>query len=285
MEGQRRPIWAPTLTLVQTAGGPPDRVAYVGAFRIALVGVRVVRHLDLTSGPGAPAQPTIRVDARFEARAEPRLNLLSAEAPRLLEALDDRGQSFLPDPPPAPSPAPEGRRPEAGRGPVVAFELPLQPPERPGQTLRRLRGTFSALVVGTRREPMTIRVDGPPGRTGHLEGDALTIQEVGEAEDGRGGTTIVLFPSVAGPIDRSSRLPRRANGPQAPSGALPRLDFVDAEGRLLLSRTISPHELEKPLKVTVPPAKGVGPPAVVRYKPPIWATVEVPFAFEDVPLP
>ena len=94
--------------------------------------------------------------------------------------------------------------PSGGRAMTTAVRLRY--PDEPGQTIRRLKGTFRVTVVGTRPDPVVaslVEKVGTPARRGDV---TLTVHSVKPATPGPKGLVVEVSlarPTRSGPTDRT----------------------------------------------------------------------------------
>lgn len=263
-----------------------------GAFRVSLLGLKLNRNRNFVRTPETAGQPeaTAQFTAQIQARAEPRLTLASLDEPRLIEATDDRGQSLLGEIPQAPATPPmHAGFDEMAR--VSPLTLTLRYPESPGKTIASLRGSFRALVVGRRADPLVIPLADAVGKTFSGDPVSVAIHGVRFGPDGRQTTIDLSLSQPMGvgafqPIHNRSDLRASLRPPPSARG---QFEFYDAAGRLChvvdlggLNMGYNPGGRTS-LSFQTP--DGVGPPTEARYFGATWASVEVPFAFRDVPMP
>jgi hypothetical protein len=266
-------------------------ISVSGPFLVELRGLYHHRDLTLTGGPWlrddrfgqrVPVPRSVEplsLDERFYAalnvKVEPRMWFAQTGPARVVEAVDDLGQSLKP----------RGEQEMAHqsffsyRG-ITAHDtkLPLRYPERPGSTIKRLRGVMP--VVLERREPepaWTVPLGDFEGRTFH---DGGLVLEVAEVKPGDQRTLVVLAVTIdedgplAGDHERSSIYTGDIMERQ--------VEIVDAEGRVLNGsgsgdrRRMNFHAKSK---------EGSGPAATLLYYRMVRVETEFEFAFTDLPMP
>ena len=194
--GQQDQVFALTEGVIRTLTPISDQ----GPFRVRLLGIDYQRRLSYAPaatigrrtrsspsgwpGPassGAPGRSarlnpftTVQFTAQLLVAAEPRLSLAPRGELRLLEALDDRGNSLVP----------AGRRSQsldyagyfgAPHGPVMETHAQLQRPADPGETIRKLRGTIPVTVSSRRPDPLIVPLEKSAGKTFENADIQLTV--------------------------------------------------------------------------------------------------------------
>lgn len=287
-------------SLVFVEGAPRSSPASDhGPFRVKLTGVHLSRDLSFEVSEPGPAPPDREAaddepalieqfSVQVQVLGEPRLMLAQTGPAKLLEAVDDLGQTLKP----ADGPEPElgfgvppraalfreeigdDNEPNFAPGEQVQFQIELSRPSRPGKRIRRLRGVVPLAVAARRPDPLTIRLADATGREARNGEFAVTVHAVRADAD---GTQIEL-----------SFRPERAEGrPGAAAAILGRVEVVDAKGRVLpwgpLNADVQGESARLGLQVT--PAPDQGPPAQLRLYGLVRATAEVPFEFRDIRMP
>ena len=287
---QRRRTTGTELLLVPQDGRGIGPVSDFGAFRIVLTTLHHQRDRVFFRDAPAPSGSTSESErflARVQVMVEPRLTLAWDGKPVLSEAIDDQGQSLVPE-----------RNPKLLResGPVLEFgsrpdllDIPMTYPERPGKTIMRLRGMLPAVVSGRRPDPLVVPLGEALGKMFHSEEAALTIHQV-KTVPNQPGVAVDLtltLPEVARTMFGSPLPSDLRRGLRPPPPPQPQLEFVDAWGRVCQAFALGPARLGDGMRRTlqITPAEGAGPPVGVRYYGSTWRKIEVPFEFRDLPLP
>lgn len=257
-----------------------------GPYRVKLLGLSLHHDLELdTPEEGAPDAGGPTLSGRLQVSAEPRLILGTAGPVRLLEAVDDGGRSLLPPAPPDEAgieEPPEGA--EYTGGPELVLPFPLRHPGGgPGGAIRRLRGTVRVAVAARKPGPVTVSLDGATGRTFAGDELTLTVRRLEPTEDGM-ATALELG---LRPHPGSSRRPEDLAASPASALLEQQVEIVDRNGQdvfaMLTRSEVADGELR--LGLTLLPGEGVGLPHRLTFHSLARTTAEVPFAFEDVPLP
>lgn len=189
------------LTVGTRVSGP---VSYQGPFRVSVTGLRHHRDLvfqaqgrgnGLAGGFGQPVPPpppvAVRADAgkpnstiseqfvlSLHVEAEPRLSLSTNRAVKILEAVDDDGNSLA-------FPQQNGVAVDSLQGyqmmpmsPVAEIQVPLVHPPRIGGTIKRIKGQFPVSVSTRKATPLVVPLSDSAGKTFQNEDVVLTIHAV-----------------------------------------------------------------------------------------------------------
>jgi hypothetical protein len=306
----------PVLALYAGGAGPSGPTVDSGPFRISLVGIHFQRDVSFLPGapglpnragllpppaPLPPPMPPARVRPRpaspvtneqfyvqVQVAAEPRLALSQDGPLRILDAVDDRGQS-LAAPPQAGGLMLQRTAGYFGftAGSVVQVQSPLSRPPQPGGSIRKLRGALPLSVTTRKPDPLVVPLAGASGKTFHNEDVTLGIQDV-KVNPNTQQTSIELTIRPSG----------GAGGARADLAAQPdpipfrrpdmnqqQLEIVDAKGRAVPWYHSSFDAEGARMTVTVAPHPHMNPPVEVRYYGLARATTEVRFEFDDLPMP
>lgn len=280
----------PAVRLVR--GEPsPVRASYAGPYRVDLVSLDRHRRAVLPR-----AGQTIRVADEFAASlqlaAEPGVLLDRNGPPRLLEALDDRGADLRPPSTRDTSSRGMGFPFRQWRPTLVtqAYRIPLAIPAGRGGTLKRLRGALPVFAFARTGPLMVAPLGGIANRPMSASGVTLTVRRA----DRQGAGAWVLQAVVRG--EPHATTPAVAAGPRQltltplhpPFQPDDHIEVVDDRGRpfLVSSNGITPRpdgSIEFTIFVHTNPQ--YGPPSTLRYYGLVAEATEVPFLFEDVPMP
>jgi hypothetical protein len=280
----------PTVRLVRT-DDPPNKSCYAGPYRVDLVSLN--RHRQVTqSRPGSAAKPIDEFAAGLQIVAEPGLVIDRNGPPRILEAIDDKGEDLRPASTydPATRNAFSFRQWRPDMLGFLPYRVPLAIPASRGGTLKRLRGFLPISVVARTGPILSLPLEGTEGRPIHAGGITLTVRKV----DRNQGRPSVMQLVVRGEAARAT--PATAPGPrQLTLSTLhpayhpdDHIQILDAQGRAFsLSSNIPPVRPDGLLEltVTIHANSSIGPPATLRYYGLVGEATEVPFLFEDVPMP
>lgn len=302
-----------SFVLLDDPGGP-SLTSDSGPFRVRLTGLHATFEHDFVGTP-SPAEGTPRALTR--PRAGPELIVRMSVVPEpgrlvrqvgpttIVEAVDDRGRSLLPDggrnDPLYPQP------PTLNGSSGFPLSASLGVPDPAARAIRRLRGTLPVVAVAYASDPIVIPLDGAIG--GAVRRDDLTIAVVA-VERGEGQVTVEV--EVA--PDRPPNLRPEPYNPTRPPDftkfradqLLNRLELRDAGGRQLAlswtqGRGRNPMTGQHRVRLTPnvvfedqpPDAAGRLRPPIARRPVPVelrfhgfvQATLTVSFDFRDVPLP
>jgi hypothetical protein len=169
-----------------------------GPLRFELTGISHFRTIDLIptvhSQNPAQGEPTsqygeTRADFNVAVRAlvEPRMLISRIGQALITEAVDDRGQSLLPDDKPHLQASASGSIPAQA---CVFIRLSLKHPERAGKTIKRLRMSLPVEVVARKPDPLVVTLGHARGKTFRLGHTSLQILDV--KTDGSGHPVIEL---------------------------------------------------------------------------------------------
>ncbi len=222
--------------------------------------------------------------------AEPRLMLKAAGGVKILEAIDDRGQSLI-----LPA-APDGERMTRTPYPAAAMETraDLKPEGRDGGTIRRIRGSIPVRIVELRPGPHTIPLADSQGKSFDGPDATLTVESL--QLDPKGPKGMSLRIRIRSKFDDLEIEPDEPAGPgPTPPGSYPYpfLDrqavMLDANGRKLMgwgtgTKRLGPKEALLSSNYFLREESPMIPAKLLFYGI-IRTTAEIPFEFRDVPLP
>jgi hypothetical protein len=280
-----------------------------GPFRVRLLGVDYQRRVTYLSGGNelgmvpAPPRPavragqgrtgvgqaqlpvtTVKFSAGLVVAAEPRLSLAPRGEPRLLEAVDDQGNSLIP----------AGRHLQslnyrgyfgAPHGPVMEIHVPLQRPADPGETIKTLRGIIPVAVSSRRPGPLVVPLENSVGKSFENSDTQLTVHGVRALPDSR-QTLVELSIKANGPESLSSAESDayRSLFPRASQEQL-QIDVLDSNDRLMLwSQSVADAETSR-VTLTLTSALRSAAPKELRYYSVARTDVEIPFEFSGIPMP
>ncbi len=278
-----------TLLLQDIGRQSPGLASNHGPFRVKLVDALFQHRVAFQPRAGfLPGERDSRqLQYQIQVLAEPRMTIGQNGSIRVLEAVDDRGQSLLP--PTATLDALPEMPVLYDFNAVASLKLPilLSRPDRPGRTVERLRGVIPLSLSARKPEPVTIPLTNAVGRSFLGEDVALVIHALKHEPNGSESsldlTVRPLTAVEAGPNPI-------AGEPEVSHG----LDFIEQRIEILDSRgkpfilfpldvTQKGHEIR--LSLMLAPSDGASTPAQLRFYGLTRATTEVPFEFRDIPLP
>ena len=244
----------------------------------------VARH----AAPAAPARPNPITTEQFTAQvlltAEPRLSLASRGEIRLIEAVDDRGNSLVPT----------GRRGQsvnytsyfgAPHGPVLESHAQMKRPIDPGETIKKLRGTIPVTVSARRTNPLVVPLEKSIGKTFQNSDVQLTVHSIRTMPDARHTLLEVSIrpnrpdPLAGGDPEGYSSIFQRAQNQQL------QLDVLDSRDQLMSWFQTSPDNENPHIMLTLTSPIQTAPPKQLRYYAVTRNDVDIPFEFSGMPMP
>lgn len=295
----------PTLVLGNRSVRPVMPTSDHGPFRISLVGLDYQRHVGFAvvasrlpprpaggpagqrAGEDAPLpRPVISVQCSIQMQlmAEPRLGLSQRGPLRILEAIDDRGNSLIAD---GQLSSGEARTQVAMPGastPLLHLRAPLHRPDTAGSTIRSLKGQVPVTVMARRPDPLTVPLAGSAGKSFGQGEVRLTVHEM-RSDPNRRQRQLELSVQVGGPEDTAP-----AGTPTADADSIARITPQNLEIIGTSGHTIPWFQSRinaEPTKVTLTLLGGLraDEPRELRYYRISESSVDVPFAFTDLPMP
>jgi hypothetical protein len=302
-----RPISLTFVTIPANAKIAPASAS--GPFRISLMNLHLRKERDYTGAngnlpwiPGMGARPEFRgagfprpggavlpeFTVTLQVTAEPRMNVAMNGPARLVEAVDDLGNSLL-----------ESSAPGNGfvhNSGYSGFETPgssafplslnLKYPEHPGKRIRRLRGVVPLAVTSRKDDPLVVPLVAAKGKTYQNAEAAVIVNEV-KSDPNTHQLTIELTIQPRQPIDPmlgfgQNLMVRSAGASQNP------LEIVDSQGRLIpqwfvSSQIASPEGVRVSIRVTS--GLFTSPATHLRYYETSRANTDAEFEFVDVEMP
>ena len=290
----------PTVTLWM--GGPQQAFPAVdsGPFRVSLMSVHHHRDVNLQAPARVAGKKIAQAPAAIQSNvgdqfyfqmqiiAEPRLFLAQGGMLRMSEAVDDKGQSLL-------IPANDNQANRMvnynGYNPFGPQSLQVQGflkyPERPGKTLKTLKGSLPVAVATRKDDPLVITLAGSAGKTFRTEETTLIYHETKLDPNGQGPLVEITIRQHGGSFGGNNRNNEMAhflasNNPQN------QLELLDAQGKALQFYNRGgvgpPGDMRMTLGV-VNNGGDAGAPAQIRYYDLTRAAAEASFEFHDVPMP
>jgi len=302
----------PVFPLLDGGPRPAGPTSDSGPFRISLVSLHYQRDVafgraaagfpqrppmpglaPLPRGANTPLADGPAVDEQFFAQvqvaAEPRLSLSQNGPLKILEAVDDRGQSLLP---------------EAGEGPftqrfsgyfglttgsALQLQAPLKRPEQPGRSIRKLRGVLAIMVATRKPDPLVVPLQGAAGKSFHNDEVNLSIVDIRVAPVTNQTSIEVVIRLNSSPAGGFA--PPGGNGPeftmQRPDLHQQQIEVVDSQGRVIAWYHSSVFDAEgsRMTLTLTPQQQPQAAPTELRYYGLARAGTEVGFEFSDVPMP
>jgi hypothetical protein len=145
-----------------------------------------------------PQTDAPRVDEQFYAQiqvaAEPQLSLSQIGPLKILDAIDDRGQSLQLETDPGQGPITQRVSGYFGvtSGSTLQLHVPLQRPEVPGQSIRTLRGLLPIMVATRKPDPLVVSLQGAAGKSFHNDEVDLSVLDI-RANPGTHQTSIDIM--------------------------------------------------------------------------------------------
>jgi hypothetical protein len=149
-------------------------------------------------GFGAAPARMIQFQVHVRLAPEPRMAIAQSGPLKILEAVDDLGNSLL-------SSARDDQQPDGAMGtavtPPVMFysggtaviaSAALHRPERPGKVIKRLRGSADVLVTAARPNPLVIPLEGAVGKTFENDDQRVVVEKI-DTDEARRQTLIELL--------------------------------------------------------------------------------------------
>ena len=225
--------------------------------------------------------------AQLQIIGEPRLSVSQSGPLKVIEAVDDKGQSLV-----AATARTTGMQRTAGyfgavnAGSAVLVQATLIRPDQPGRTIRKLRATLPISVATRKPSPLTIKLEGAAGKTFRNDDVAVTIADIHPLGNTRQTTIDMSVRTLGGATGAP------AGGPpdfamQRPDSFQQTIEVTDGQGHSMpwyqtsfdmegarISLTVQPQTLE-----------GNGVPAELRFYGLARAATEIEFEFNDLPLP
>ncbi len=191
----REPVFPLYANGIRPAGPMSDS----GPFRVNLVSLHYQRDVVFVAPPppvnwmGLPPAPlpgpvnqnrpgstiTEQFYAQVQVAAEPRMSLSQNGPLRIVEAVDDRGQSLLLSSGSS-SVTPRYSNGYFGltSGSTLQMQAPLRHPDSPGKVIRKLRGVVPAMVATRKSGPLVAPLSGPLGKSFQNDEVSLDILDV-----------------------------------------------------------------------------------------------------------
>ena len=123
----------------------------------------------IPGGANAPRAEAPTVNEQFYAQiqvaAEPRLSLSQNGPLKVLEVVDDRGQSLQPELDQGPVTQRVSGFFGLATGSTLQLHVPLKAPDLPGQSIRTLRGLLPIMVATRKPDPLVIPLQGAAGKS------------------------------------------------------------------------------------------------------------------------
>lgn len=283
-----------------------------GPFRVSLLGIQ--RHLQrnyvrngmsgtIIINNGGVVPPNLQTGGNpvieqfyldLQVAVEPRMTLTQHGALKLVEAIDDRGQSLLP------ADSAETDQRFAGYYGItqttgassLQTQIHLRYPQQAGKTIKRLRGSVPVVVAARKDDPLVIPLGEAKGKMYQSEDFQVVVHEVRmAAEQGRPTIDLTLRP---GPSAEAANAGGRFGAElmafrnSSVSLSQNQVEIVDAQGKPYAqwypSSTTRVDTDEVRMTLTLMPSDQVGAPAQLRVYNQFRAEADAHFEFHDVPI-
>ena len=296
----------PTFTLTDGALRTVTPTWDHGPFRVSLLGLLYQSELNYAAMGGfrppmgndragrpraaAPARPNPVSSVQFQAKllvaAEPRLSLSQNGPLQIVEAVDDRDNSLIPS-----GAVGTVSHRFAGyfgvtHGSVLQLQAPLERPAMVGKSLKKLRGVIPLTVSSRRPDPLIVPLNQGTGKRFENPDVELTLHDVRTAPN----THQTLIELTLKPNERRASADRDVV--DAWNDALYRtdtqrlqLEVVDSRDQLVPWFSSGVDSETSRVTLTVPNLAHTSALRELRYHTLTRATVNVPFAFSDIPIP
>jgi hypothetical protein len=275
--------------------GTSGPVSDSGPFRVKIlsVGYNLQRYriLDREAGQHDERWLDEHSSLWLQVVAEPRLMLKPAGDVKILEAIDDRGESLILPSDPGGDRMPSTDNPD----PIFNIEIDLKPQRREGGRIKRLRGSIPVQVAELRPDPIAVALADSQGKSFDGPDATLTVESLQfDPVNGQGRVSMALrVRSKFEDLDVEPDKPAEPGSIPPVPDSIPFLDrqivLIDGDGRKshgwgTAYQRIGPKEallsfsnvpFERPLTI----------PAKLHFYGLIRTTVEIPFEFRDIPLP
>jgi hypothetical protein len=271
----------PILTLFAGRQAPAGPISDHGPFRVQLTNLHYQRHVTFAGGP----RPSEQFYMQVQVVAEPRLLISQGGSIRIVEAMDDRGQSLVP--PERETSTRESAYMGMGAGPIVQMQAHLKRPEQPGAAIRKVRGIVSMTVATRKADPLVVPLAGASGKSFRNDQVSLTVQEVRANPNGNQTMIHLVLRSQGGP-GGATDVPGNRFGEVSlhpPDLNQQQFEVIDAKGQTIPCYPTSIGGDAARIIVTLMPPDGVTVPTELRYYSLARATTEAPFEFTDLMMP
>jgi hypothetical protein len=279
-----------------------------GPFRVSLLSLDYERHVSYSPGgvgPGfrpnvgnpagrrplavSPPQANPVTSEQFTAHllvaAEPRLSLSQVGALRVLEAVDNRGNSLVASGNSGLAFSRYSNFLGVMNGSVVQLQAALHRHALAGDTIKKLRGVIPLSVSSRRPEPLVVPLDQGTGKRFENTDVELTIHEIRTMPNSR--QTILelsVRPKDRGAIAESGESDAFVDVYRPDSQRL-QLEISDSRGQIVPSFPSGVDSETSHLTLSINSLTASAPLKELRYYTLTRTTVSVPFEFKDIPMP
>jgi hypothetical protein len=247
-----------------------------------------VRVIAPQPNPGVAAGPTVNEEfsAQIQITAEPRLAIFQNGPLRILEAIDEHGQSLL-------HPIHDGPFIQRASGyfgitsgSTLTLQALLSRPTQPSRTIKRLRGSLSVMVSTRKPNPLIVSLNNPLGKTFQNDDATLSILDIRIDPNTRQTTFDLSIRSNSAGFTSPAATVAPADFPfPRPDVNQQQIEILDAQGRLLPWYGAGTDGEGTRFSVTLIPRPDQSAPVEIRHYTLSRAATDVSFVFEDVPMP
>ena len=283
------------LTLVASRRSAPGFVKDQGPFRTKLLSANVHKNQNFEPTLGEMEEPeAFRVfTLQLQVMSEPRLILFATSGVRLELASDELGHSLIKRehaPGELAGQLPIFESPlmllDGGSGPCLTTTMELALPEQPGRLVQKLKGTIPLTVLQRRSTPLQITLNESAGRSYENGSFRLAIKSVELAPvDAQPSVEIELSTRE----NTDSALASLVHGPGMNLAQLLEhlCEVVDSQGKPM---TVVPIEIDEEsgsirMRLAILPSDPSRKPVRLAFYDAIVASQDIPFEFQDVPIP
>jgi hypothetical protein len=234
------------------------------------------------------AAPTVNEQfyAQLQVAAEPRLSLSQNGPLKILDIIDDRGQSLQVETDQGPITQRVSGYFGVATGSTLQLHVPLKRPEVPGQSIRAFRGQLPILVATRKPDPLVVSLQGAAGKSFHNEDVDLSVLEI-RANPATNQTSIDIMVRATAPPAAILTAPGAGGAEfliQRPDLHQQQIEVVDTQGRVIAWFQSNFDAEGSRMTLTLTPHPQAGP-AELRYYGLARAATEIRFEFGDVPMP
>jgi hypothetical protein len=250
----------------------------------------------------APLQPTERPEAprpvpvtniqfhmQLQVAAEPRLAVSPGGTVQVTEATDDLGNSLTEANSSNNGGVPNRPAPFIGGGhatPMIQMIAPLVRPQKPGSTIKVIRGLIPLSASARRADPLVIPLAGAENKTFEGEETSVVIHSVKtQANNRQTAVELTIRSTDDSSADGEAGEPIPGRPGIRPDVVRQRIEIVDSEGHTLPWFQTMFDAASSRMTLTLAQAPTVGEPKELRVYSITRTQVEIPFEFRDLPMP
>jgi hypothetical protein len=301
----------PLFPLLEGGARPVVPTSDSGPFRASLLSVHYQRDLAFSRNAAAPSHGQVvppppvqggtnapapaegplvneQFYAQIQVAAEPRLSLSQNGPLKVVEVVDDRGQSLRLETDQGPITQRVSGYFGLATGSTLQLHVPLKRPEIPGHSIRRLRGVLPVMVAARKPDPLVIPLQGAMGKWFQYKEIDISVLDININPDTNQTSIEIIVRSSAPPA--AAFAPPDAGGAGAeflierPDLHQQQIEVVDTRGRVI-AWFQSSFDAEGSRMTLTLTADDRAAPTELRYYGLARAATEVPFEFSDVPMP